>query len=589
MRFIIQFPCYLILILAVLAGCTKATPSTDNNGGDSSTEITTAPGTGVITFSEVQKQAGIEFTHFNSPRDSLIPEDVGSGVGWADFDNDGDEDLYFVNFAAPFLASDEEMARASGNRLYRNDGDGIFTDITQTAGVGHVGWDFACLWWDADNDGNLDLTVTHYSGLVHYRNLGDGTFQDTTSSAGFSEINSFLLGMTAGDYDLDGDLDLYLCGYVEFDRELARNRPIVAGRPAVWTNPVSYQALPNILLQNEGGIFTDVTEAAGVANPAGKSMQAIFCDFNNDGFPDLFVGNDVGTADAMYLNNQDGTFKDVSKISSTFDRRASMGMAVGDVYHHGKMDLFTTHWVNEDHALWKNQSTAGGKSGILMEDVGPFTGILEIKSTADVAWGVNLVDFDNDGHLDVILANGSTIEDELTTEVLKDPKLLPQKSRILRNLGQVNFVDVSDDAGSFFHKKLIARGLATADYDNDGRLDVAVGIHSGAGVLLHNSSPDTGNWLQIKLEGSNSNRFGIGAKIEVKIGANTYSHQCVLSSSYLSTNSTIAHFGLGNAKQIDSITVTWPNAVSNGFDDRIPTELINVPVNQLIVVIEETP
>ncbi|MBT4693879.1 MAG: CRTAC1 family protein [Planctomycetaceae bacterium] len=580
MRLIIQFPCYLIIFIVILTGCTESTPATVNTNGGQSVNIPSTLGTGAITFSEVQQQAGIDFTHFNSPRDSLIPEDVGSGVGWADFDNDGDEDLYFVNFAAPFLASDEDMANASGNRLYRNDGDGKFTDITETAGVGHVGWDFACLWWDADNDGNIDLTVTHYSGLVHYRNLGDGTFQDTTASAGLGKINSFLLGLTAGDYDLDGDLDLYLCGYVEFDRERARNRPTVAGRPAVWTNPVSYQALPNILLQNDSGKFTDVTEAAAVANPPGKSMQAIFCDFNNDGWPDIFVGNDVGTADAMYLNNRDGSFRDVSKISSTFDRRASMGMAVGDVYHHGKMDLFTTHWVNEDHALWKNLSTADDQSGILMEDVGPFTGILEIKSTADVAWGVNLVDFDNDGHLDVILANGSTIEDELTTEVLEDPKLLPQRSRVLRNDGQVNFVDVSDAAGPFFHKKLIARGLATADYDHDGRLDVAVGIHSGAGVLLHNTSANTGNWLQIKLEGSRSNRYGIGAKIEIRIGANIYSHQSVLSSSYLSTNSTIAHFGLGTAKQADSITVTWPSGVV--------TEQTDVTLNQLIVVAEET-
>ena len=580
MRLPIQFPCGLVVFIAVLAGCTESTTPNANNNDPNPPVKLPAPGNGAITFSEVQAQVGIDFTHFNSPRNSLIPEDVGSGVGWADFDNDGDEDLYFVNFAAPFLASDEDMAQASGNRLYRNDGDGQFTDITETAGVGHVGWDFACLWWDADNDGNLDLTVTHYSGLVHYRNLGDGTFQDATTSAGFGQINSFLLGLTAGDYDMDGDLDLYLCGYVEFDRQRARNRPIVAGRPAVWTNPVSYQALPNVLLQNNGGKFTDVTESADVTNAAGKSMQAIFCDFNNDGWPDIFVGNDVGTADVMYLNNQDGTFKDVSKISSTFDRRASMGMAVGDVYHHGKMDLFTTHWVNEDHALWKNQSTTGDP-GILMEDVGPFTGILEIKSTADVAWGVNLVDFDNDGHLDVILANGSTIEDELTTEVLQNPKLLPQRSRVLRNDGQVNFVDVSDGAGPFFHKTLIGRGLATADYDHDGRLDVAIGIHTGAGVLLRNTSPDTGNWLQVKLEGSSSNRFGIGATITVKVGANTYSHQSVLSSSYLSTNSTIAHFGLGKAKQVDSIKVTWPSGVV--------TEQTDVTLNQLIVVAEETP
>jgi hypothetical protein len=308
-------------------------------------------------------------------------------------------------------------------------------------------------------------------------------------------------------------------------------------------------------------------------------MQALFCDFNNDNWPDLYIANDVGTADAMYQNNGDGTFKDISALSGTYDRRASMGIAVGDVWHEGRMDLFTTHWVNEDHALWKNQSATTPDKSILMEDVGPTTGILDIKSPADVGWGVELVDLDNDGHLDIVLANGSTIEDELTLEVLKDPKLLPQKCRLLRNDGDANFIDISGSGGKFFQRELIARGLACADYNQDGRMDVAIVLHSGEGTLLQNTSKETGNWLQVKLAGTTSNRFGIGAQIKVKVGANTYSRQCVLSSSYLSSQSLVRHFGLGKAEQADSVTVHWPSGKTTVQKD--------VKLNQLITIQEE--
>ena len=566
-------PLSLLLGLLILAGCRE---STDPGHGNNEPPAPDGP----IHFTASQDEAGIRFTHFNSRRDSLIPEDVGSGVGWADYDNDGDEDLYFVNFAGPFLMDPAALAKRSGNQLYRNDGNGKFTDVTSEAGVGHVGWDYGCLWLDVDNDGYLDLAVTHYSGAILYRNRGDGTFEDQTEASGLSSIHRFLLGMTAGDYDHDGDLDLFFCGYVLFDREKARNRPMVAGRPSVWTNPVSYKPLPSVLMRNNGeGVFEDVTEDAGVANPAGKSMQALFCDFNNDGWPDLYVANDVGTADAMFQNNGDGTFDDVSTLSGTFDRRASMGVAVGDVWHTGMMDLFTTHWVNEDHALWRNQSATTPDKSILLEDVGPTTGILDIKSTADVGWGIELIDYDNDGHLDIMLANGSTIEDELTLEVLEDPKLLPQRCRVLRNDGKANFLDISRGGGSFFQRELVTRGLSAADYDQDGRMDVAIVLHSGEGTLLRNTSKGTGNWLQVKLEGSDSNRFGIGARIQVTTSSNTYTRQCVLSSSYLSSNSMVWHFGLGDAEIAESVTVSWPAGGA--------TEQKSVKLNQRITIQEK--
>ena len=573
----------LMLGLLLMAGCTNSVDPEPEPKPESPAQSPLGPELpaqsplgAAIHFSSVADSAGINFKHFESRRDSLIPEDVGSGVGWADYDNDGDEDLYFVNFAGPFLMDPAKLKQLAGNTLYQNNGDGTFTDVTETAGVGHVGWDYACLWLDIDNDGHLDLAVTHYNGVILYRNNGDGSFSDHTATAGLAGIDRFLLGMTASDYDQDGDLDLFLCGYVEFDRERAKGRPIVAGRPAVWTNPVSYEALPSILLQNDGqGVFTDATETAGVANSAGKSMQAIFCDFNDDGWPDLYIGNDVGTADAMYQNNGDGTFKDVSTLSGTFDRRASMGICIGDVFHRGQMDLFTTHWVNEDHALWKNLS-GGGNGAILMQDVSRTTGLLEVKSTADVGWGTELVDFDNDGQLDLILENGSTIEDELTLEVLKNPKLLPQRSRVLRNSGDGQFVDVSEQGGDFFQLPLVARGLATADYDQDGRVDVAIVLHSGPGTLLRNVTEKTGSWLQVQLQGSSSNRFGIGARIHVTSGGVTYSKQSVLSSSYLSSNSLVSHFGLGDAAVIDSVSVTWPGGDTTELKDIEPNQRITV-------------
>jgi hypothetical protein len=535
-----------------------------------------------LHFAEVQAEAGVRFHHFASHRDSLLPEDVGSGVGWGDYDNDGDEDLFLVNFAGPFLMDEGELKQRPGNRLYRNDGDGKFTDATREAGLGHAGWDYACLWFDYNNDGWLDLAVTHYDGVLLYRNRGDRTFEEATQQSGLADIHRYLLGMTAGDYDHDGDLDLYLCGYVTFDRERARNRPIVAGRPSVWTNPVSYPALPNILLRNEGnGTFTDATESAGVANPKGKSMQALFCDFDNDGWPDLYVGNDVGTADALFFNQQDGTFTDVALLAGTFDRRASMGLAVGDVWHRGYMDLFTTHWVAEDHALWKNITMdfeSIPNASLLFEDVGPRTGIVAAKTSSMVGWGTGLYDFDNDGYLDVMIANGSTIEDELTLEVLSDPKLIPQESQVLLNNGEGRFVEVSDEAGEFFHRHMVNRGMAFADYDRDGRIDTAVVQHGGEAILLRNVTHTTGHWLQVRLKGTNGNLFGVGARVEVKAGGKLHTRQCVLSSSYLSSDSLSCHFGLGEAETVDSVNVIWPTGAVS--------KVMNLSADQFVLVEE---
>jgi hypothetical protein len=535
---------------------------------------------GGLRFLEVQDRAGVRFHHSRHARASLLPEDVGSGAAWGDYDNDGDDDLYLVNFAGPFLMEPAELARRPGNRLFRNDGAGRFSDVTAEAGLDHAGWDYAALWLDYDNDGHRDLLVTHYDGVRLYRNRDQRAFEDKTQDAGLSGVRRFLLGATAADYDRDGDLDLYLCGYVKFDRDKAKHRPLVAGRPAVWTNPVSYPAEPNLLLQNDGhGRFTDVTQAAGVANPEGKSMQAVFADFNNDGWPDLYVANDVGTADVLFHNRRDGTFADVSLEAGTYDRRASMGLAVGDVWHRGWLDLFATHWVAEDHTLWKNRTDEfHDQLPIAFDDVAPAAGIVQIKQQAYVGWGTGLHDLDNDGHLDLMLVNGSTIEDELTIEVLTNPKLMPQPVQVLWNNGAGRFIDVSGQAGDYFAKRRVHRGLAFADYDQDGRLDAAVVSMDEPAVLLRNESPRTGHWLQVRLRGTKSNRFGIGARVRIAAGSLTHTREHLLGTSYLSTDSSLLHFGLGDAPQAEWIEVAWPSGATS--------RLVNVIADQTITVTE---
>jgi hypothetical protein len=287
------------------------------------------------------------------------------------------------------------------------------------------------------------------------------------------------------------------------------------------------------------------------------------------------VANDVGTADVLYHNRRDGTFAEVSLEAGTHDRRASMGLAVGDVWHRGWQDLFATHWVAEDHALWKNQTSEFGQHvPIAFDDVSPQAGINKTKLAAYVGWGCGLCDFENDGELDLIILNGSTIEDELTLDVLTNPKLMPQPPQLLRNIGAGRFEEVSQHAGGFFRRPRVSRGLALADYDQDGRVDAAVVSHGERATLLRNTSPGVGHWLAVRLQGTRSNRFGVGARVRVTAGGIARTQERVLGSSYLSTDSYLMHFGLGGATEA-AVEVTWPSGGSSRLEnlsvDRIVT------------------
>jgi hypothetical protein len=532
-----------------------------------------------IRFEEVASRSGIDFTHFGTNRHSLLPEDVGSGCGWGDFDQDGDDDLFLVNFAGRLLTPAAELQRRPGNRLYRNDGGGRFTDVTAAAGLVRSGHDNACLWWDFDGDGWPDLAVSHYEGLVLYRNQGNGAFKDATAASGLGQVQRYVMGLCAADYDRDGDLDLYACGYVRFPTAKAVDRPLVAGRPAVWTSPVSYPPEDNALLRNNGdGTFTDVTQEAGVADPQGKSMMAVFADFDNDRWPDIYVGNDQSTADSLFRNLGNGSFTNVAALAGTLDYRAGMGIAVADVWHRGWLDLLVTHWVAEDLALWRNVTgDYQSKMPMAFDDVTPRVGLTP-KPTPLVGWGCGLFDFDNDGGLDFLLVNGSTIEDELTREVLTDPKLLPQTAQVFRwEPASQRFQEQTRSAGGFFHRHQIGRGLAFADFDQDGRVDAAVNVNNGPAALLRNTST-SGNWLRVRAVGAPKNRFAIGARIAVHAGGHTQSRPVLCGSSYLSTDSLVAPFGLGMSERADWVEVRFP-----GGAVRRQT---NVTANQLIVINE---
>jgi hypothetical protein len=307
-----------------------------------------------ITFTDVSEETGIIFHHFDATRSTLLPEDMGSGAAWADYDNDGDLDLYVVNFSGPLTWSEEEISQARGNALFRNNGDGTFIDIASEAGVDHRGWGMGAWWGDYDGDGDLDLYVTYYGPNILYRNNGDNTFTDVTGQAGVGD-DSYSAGATWGDYDLDGDLDLYLCNYVDFslgaDVE-GRNMSAQYKISVPFTlNPSSYEPASNRLYRNNGdGTFTDVAQELGVHNPTGRSLSATFCDFDHDGLPDLYVANDV-SSNAMYQNVGNGIFNDIGASSWAADYRGAMGLAIGDFDNDEDMDIFLTHWMAQENTL----------------------------------------------------------------------------------------------------------------------------------------------------------------------------------------------------------------------------------------------
>jgi hypothetical protein len=519
-----------------------------------------------IAFREVTRAAGIGFQHFSGVRTSQLPEDMGSGAAWGDYDNDGWMDLFIANEAGP-LTLDPEAVRSSPARsaLYHNNRDGTFTEVGEQAGIDFRGWAMAGAWADADNDGDLDLLVTSYGHLAFYRNDGEGSFTNESRASGLGEPEGFWTGAAWGDYDRDGLADLYVTGYVRYDTAAAR-APAAKYDPEnpASINPSSFEPERNLLFHNEGGrTFREVAGRLGVSDPSGRGLSAAWGDLDGNGWPDLYVANDISD-NALFLNLGDGLFQEVSERVQAADYRGAMGLALGDWNGDGTTDLFISHWLAEENALYNSDPAtlaAGAQASLRFVDEADRFGLGQV-SLDDVGWGTFFFDFDSDGRLDLFISNGSTLQSR------DDPEqMVSMKSRLFWNGGaEAGFYEVSGVSGSYFEQKYVGRGAAYADYDNDGDLDVFVVNHGGGGVLLRNDAPRRNHWLQVELRGRRGNPTALGAKLRVVAGGRVQLREVGSQGSYLSQSATIAHIGLGGRATVDTLEIIWPDGGRQRFE-----------------------
>ena len=526
-----------------------------------------------VTFVDVTSQAGIQFQHFWGERTSQIPEDMGSGAAWGDYDDDGWPDLFLVNLAGPITLSPDSLRRSPAHcALYHNNHDGTFTDVSAQAGVDLRIWGMGAEWGDYDNDGHLDLVVSAYGENILFRNNGDGTFSNRTRESGIGGKRGFWSGVAWADYDRDGFLDLYVAGYVRY----ARPSESFAASHYDVENPVSINpnAFPperNLLYHNNrNGTFTEVAAAAGVLGDRGKSLEAAWVDFDDDGWPDIYVANDV-TDNQLFRNLHNGRFTDVSHEARVADYRSAMGLAIGDWDGDQDLDIFITHWIAQENALYNHLSN----KPLEFEDVADRFGVGQIALDF-VGWGTFFFDYDNDGKLDLFVSNGHTFQRR------DAPKLLaPETPQLFWNRGpEDGFYNVSAASGPYFSVPHVGRGAAFADYDNDGDLDVVVVNHSGAAALLRNEGGNRNHWLNVRLEGGGrrSNRTAAGAKLRVVAGTQVFIREIGAQASYLSQNDLTEHFGLGALTQVDSIAVVWPSGARQAAT--------NVAAGQTVRIVE---
>lgn len=508
--------------------------------------------TATLQYKDVTEAAQIRFNHNPSvTQEKYILETIGAGAAFFDYDNDGLLDIYLVNGA--HLPDLKKSDSGYYNQLYRNNGNGTFTDVTEKAGVAGRGYSGGVAAGDYDNDGNEDLYVTTYQGNILYHNNGDGTFTDATGKAGvidgkWSTSAAFL------DYNSDGKLDLFVAHYANFGFDNNVVCKDWEGRPT-YCHPDVYDGLANTLYRNNGdGTFTDVSKAAGILNPQGKGLGVVAADYDLDGHIDVFVANDA-VANFLYRNRGDGTFEDVTLISGTgYDRngrpQSCMGTDFGDYDRDGKLDLMVTNLEFETHTLYRNKGDG------TFEDSTQEAGLAQ-ATFYYAGWGTKFFDFDNDGFQDLFIANGGLLDN---IELHKKGVTYAQSKLLLKNLNG-RFVNATKQYGPDLLKPTVARGAAFGDYDNDGDIDVLVLNNGQPPNLFRNDGGNLNHWLEMKLVGTKSNRNAIGALVTVVAGDLKLVDQVKGGGSYLSANDYRLHFGLGERAQIDSLEIRWPSGI----------------------------
>ncbi|HZS06438.1 MAG TPA: CRTAC1 family protein [Blastocatellia bacterium] len=537
-----------------------------------------------VSFVNIARVAGLTHRtiYGDEHKNKYLLETTGCGVAWFDYDNDGWPDLFFVNGTRlGGLPKGQEPTV----HLYRNNRDGTFTDVTAKSGLARTGWGQGVCVGDYDNDGWDDLFVSYYGKNALWHNNGDGTFTDVTDKAGVgTNKTKWGSGSAFVDYDCDGKLDLFVASYIDFDPKTAptpETGPCLYKGVMVACGPPGLQGGVNMLYHNNGdGTFTDVSEKTGITKTSGTyGLGVLVADFDNDGWPDIYVANDSAPA-ALYHNNGDKggnvTFTDIgveagAAYSGDGKPQAGMGVSAGDFDGDGLIDIFKTNFSGDTSTLYRN----AGKN--TFDDVTFASGIG--LNTRFLGWGCGFFDPDNDGWLDILLVNGHVYPEveKLTTEAG-----YPQRKVLYRNLRNGSFQDVTEKVGGALVETTASRGCAFGDFDNDGDIDVVINPVNDAPVLMRcdSASPDKGgnNWIAVKTVGVKSNRTGIGARVKCVTEERSQFNEVRSGGSYYSQNDLRVHFGLGKAAKVKTLEVRWPSGSVDTIND--------VTVNQVIYVRE---
>ena len=520
-----------------------------------------------IQFVDVTQEAGIHWKHVDGRSgQKYFMETLGSGAAFFDYDADGDPDLYFVN-SAPLPGYDSQ--EIPQNCLYQNNGDGTFTDVTETAGVGDTGYGHGCAVGDYNNDGQLDLYVTNYGVNRLYRNNGDGTFTEVAESAGVAE-SRWSTSCAFADYDRDGYLDLYVVNYIVFDMDENPWCGFKEKGIRAYCEPDNFTAQSDTLYRNNGdGTFTDVTKTAGIYNTTGKGLGVVWGDYNNDGTPDIYVAND-STENLFYHNNGDGTFEEVGfmvgvALSEDGVAENGMGTAFGDWNNDGWLDLTVTNYAQQTNTLYHNDAD------------GFFTDATATTKTAQLTypylgWATAFMDYDNDGYQDLFVANGHLHEN---LAELGQEGTYGQRNLLFRNnAANGTFTEVSETLGPGMKLQDVSRGATFADYDLDGDLDIVVTNSNTAPRLLRNDGGNEKNYLQIRLTATHGSTDAIGARVKLTTGKLTQTREVRSGDGYLSQQNLILHFGIGDYEQVDSIEVLWQSGTKQFIE--------SIPANQML-------
>src|SRR5262245_61495401 len=523
---------------------------------------------GPVTFEEVPAQTSkINWTHNNAQSpDRQLPETVGAGCAFLDYDNDGWMDIYFVNSGPSDFFT---PATPLKNALYRNNHDGTFTDVTDKAGVAGGRFGMGVAAGDFDGDGNVDLYVTNYGSNILYRNNGNGTFTDVTAKAGV-EAPGWSTCATWFDFDNDGKLDLFVSSFVFYDKS---QNPLCTDetlKRRYYCVPRLFKPQPSRLFRNRGdGTFQDVSRESGIEDHPGKSFAAVATDVNNNGLMDLFVTNDT-MPNFLFINKGNGKFEEVGLASGvaygeTGKPRSGMGVDAADYDGDGWQDLFVANIDQEFFSLYHNE-----RQLIFSDQPGEIAPSTQLLS----GWGLKFFDYDNDGDPDLFLVNGhpdDMIESRIPRVRHREPLLM------FENTGRT-FKDVSAQSGAVFSKVFSGRGMALGDFDNDGDLDVLASNNGEPPVLLRNQGGNRNNWIGLQLIATKSNPEAVGAMITWQVGALKRSRLKIGGGSYLSSHDPREILGVGASTKIDSIEIRWPS----GKVDR----LTNVPLNSYVKVLE---